>query len=534
AIPFFKRLIRYVLVPMGYNTVYLEFAGGMRFDSHPKISEAWLEGNKKADEGLWPPVPHGSMVAGGDLLEKSEVRDLIEFMKSYGLEVIPEVQSLGHVQYITMAYPEIAETQEDKDDKKDIDLKKEDTPPSEFYHGSYCPSNDMSYKIIFDIIDEIVDVVEPERYVHMGHDEVYVIGTCPVCKKEDPAHLLARHLNALHAHLAKKGLKMMIWADMLQNVTKYKTPAAIDMIPKDIVLLDFIWYFHTDKDIEDHLLSHGFEVIMGNMYSSHYPRFESRIRKGGMIGAEVSTWKRVDEYNLGFEGKIYDFLYSGNMLWSKDYKEDFRYSYDEIITGFMPYIRERLSAKGHPSLDEEARGVNISLPKPDKNDIVPYELMEAIDGIMDTKYMQVATLDNPITISIDDRFDSIKFYHTASKNAERIPWEDPIETGRYIISYEDGTKIIVPIEYGTNIYAWNKRANMPITKPYYRHQGYVGTYFADPFIRANTRDGEDVSIFAYEWVNPHREKSITSIELVKSGDTDSFVILGAIKGYRLA
>ncbi|GAF95211.1 unnamed protein product, partial [marine sediment metagenome] len=34
-----------------------------------------------------------------------------------------------------------------------------------------------------------------------------------------------------------------------------------------------------------------------------------------MIGAEVSTWSRGNEHTLGSRGKIYDFIYSANMMW---------------------------------------------------------------------------------------------------------------------------------------------------------------------------------------------------------------------------
>ena len=61
-IPFVKRLIRYVLAPMRMNTLFLEFAAGMRFDRRPEINEAWLRANRKAALGEWPPVPHGDMV----------------------------------------------------------------------------------------------------------------------------------------------------------------------------------------------------------------------------------------------------------------------------------------------------------------------------------------------------------------------------------------------------------------------------------------------------------------------------------------
>ena len=118
------------------------------------------------------------MVAGGELLEKDEVKDLAEYARSFGFEIVPEVQSFGHVQYITYAHPEIAETAESVHDKK-MDTRLADQPPSTFYHHSYCPLHEKSYEIIYDIIDEVIEAARPERYVHMGHDEIYQIGICP-------------------------------------------------------------------------------------------------------------------------------------------------------------------------------------------------------------------------------------------------------------------------------------------------------------------------------------------------------------------
>jgi len=62
---------------------------------------------------------------------------------------------------------------------------------------------------------------------------------------------------------------MMIWGDMLQDKTPYMTYPARERLPRDIVLLVFIWYFHFDTDMEDHLLPHGYDVVMGKLYSSH-------------------------------------------------------------------------------------------------------------------------------------------------------------------------------------------------------------------------------------------------------------------------
>ncbi|MBQ8641910.1 MAG: family 20 glycosylhydrolase [Clostridia bacterium] len=287
-IPFLKKLLKTILIPYHYNQLIMEFAGGMRFDSHPEISEAWLEGNRKAKAGEIPEFPHGSMNSGGELLEKDEVRDFCDYARALGFELIPEVQSFGHVQYITYAHPDIAETDESVAERQ-MDTRNTDQPPSTYYHHSYCPQNPKSYEIIYDLIDEIVDVVKPPRFVHMGHDEIYQVGLCPKCKDVPHDRLYEMHVTAMHDYLAKKGLRMMIWADMMQPTEKYKTYPAIERLPRDIVLLDFIWYFHFDLDMEDHLLPYGYDVVMGNLYSSHYPRYESRAAKERMIGGQVST-----------------------------------------------------------------------------------------------------------------------------------------------------------------------------------------------------------------------------------------------------
>ena len=236
---FAKRFVKYVLSPMGYNMIIMELAGGMEFQSHPEINKAVEEAFVKGAKGEWPLFPHKE--AGmGKTVKQETMKDFVRYCRSFGIDVIPEIQSLGHVQFMTIAHPDIAERPEKEEEKEKIDERQADIPPNEFYGHSYCPSNPRSYEILFDLIDEIIDVFQPREYVHMGHDEVYQIGVCPVCKDKNPAELFAQDINRIYEYLKTKGLKMMIWADMLKPVTKYKTWAALDMIPKYILLIDFI------------------------------------------------------------------------------------------------------------------------------------------------------------------------------------------------------------------------------------------------------------------------------------------------------
>lgn len=497
---FAKRLIKYLLSPMGYNHIIMEIAGAMRFEDHPEINEAFLEANRRAAAGEWPPFPHGS-VGGKQVVEQDAVRDLCAYARSFGIEIIPEIQSLGHVQFMTQAYPEIAERPEDAPTYEATDERLADVPPNQFYAHCYCPSNPQSYEILFDLIDEIVAVFQPKEYVHMGHDEVYQIGVCPICRERDPADLFAEDVLCIHDYLASMGLKMMIWSDMLQPVTKYKTPSAISMIPQDVMMLDFIWYFHLDKDIEDNLLSRGFEVIAGNMYSSHYPRYESRIRKPGMRGAQVSAWVPTEEEALAREGKLYDFLYSAQMLWSDSYTSHARYSYDRIISDLLPGLRQQLRKVSYPTLGDCRETVLL------------------YNGEYDP-----ACAEYGAELDVDGCFDSLVIEHTAARPHHRVPWVALEVLGHYAVTYEDGEEMLIPVTYGGNVSHYARRHHQPFTHPYYRHNGYTTSWETDG-IEEWTDEGERVTLYRFEWINPRPDMAITKLEYrpANEGEEEIFV-----------
>ncbi|MCL2518418.1 MAG: beta-N-acetylhexosaminidase [Oscillospiraceae bacterium] len=512
-IPFFKRLIKYLLVPMKYNTLFIEVAAGMRYDSHPEINEVWMKACADSKLDLCPVPGHRDMIANNPVLEKSEVREIVEYAESFGLEVIPEIQSLSHVQYITLSHPEIGEVSgQFVENEEGENLFVADIVPHEEYPSCYCPSNPKSYEIILDLTNEILEVFKPKRYVHMGHDEVYRIGVCPICKDKDPAELFAYDINLFHSFLKERGLKMMIWGDMLQDVTNYKTPPAIDMIPKDIIMLDFIWYFNFGLDIEDHLLKHGFEVIMGNMYSSHYPRFKSRAAKPGIIGAQVSTWVSNNEYDLAYEGKMYDLLYSAGMMWTHGYEVNCRRSYDLVVRKFIPDLRLKL--RNQTPYDYEqvpllAADEQIVVASPANAYASTIEVTFKVNGINAAGF-----------------FDAIEFTHASLTNVERKFFSKLIKIGEYEIKYTDGCYETIDVEYGGNICEVNRPHAEPMPQEYYRHEGYIGTYLADPV------EIDDGTLYRFTWDNPYPEKEIACVKIRGCGNHDAEILLYEVNGLR--
>lgn len=511
-IDYVRRLMRYVLLPMRYNVIFLEFAGGMRFDRHPEISEGWLEAIKKADAGLQPYMPHSDKVSWRTLLEKDDVRRLVGYIKELGFALVPEVQSLGHVQYITYAHPELAE----RDEETFGEVIRGEANPSNFYAHSYCPSNPKCYEIMYDIIDEIVEVTEPDGYVHMGHDEVYQLGLCPKCREKSRGALYADHIIAMHGYLAKKGLKMMIWCDMLHPHRNADSDAA--RLPKDIVMLDFIWYFRPDSDIENNILKYGFPVAVGNLYSSHYTRPRSRLTKEGMVGGQVSMWIIADEEIHGRNGKLWEMMYLSEMLWNiEGYDGTNRKSYTKLLAEkIQPRTRDALRGKLRPGGYEQTR-----LAAEGNAERLPRELLALCP---DAKNAEGAA------VAVGGAFDRLIFEHATLYPNKREVWKDHVLVGKYLVEYEDGRAEAVEVRYAQNVMCYKSGYGTPKHGQYYNHFGYVGTWFADPAVEGKTEGGEDLCVTGYVWENPHPDVPIARITYKRDENDFCRLVLTGIRG----
>ena len=509
---FTKRFFRDILLPLGYNTLFVQIIASMEFEKHPELNEAWRRELAKN-----PKFPHYYMGCDGESISKKEVAELMDYAHELGFEIIPEVQSLGHVQWMTIAHPEIAEMVTEA--KNVDDTRNEDERPALQYHHCYCPSNEKSYELLFDVMDEIIEVTKPRRFVHIGHDEVYYMGLCDKCKDTPHDILFARDVNRIYNHLKELGYRTMMWSDMIQPVTKYQTPAAIKMLPRDIVMLDFIWYFHLDKDIEENLYPEGYEVMVGNLYSSHFPRYRKRIESENLHGGEVSSWCQVDEYRMGKKGKFWDLTYTAEMLWNPyNYEDDMRTVFSHVIGKYLQptqrdLIHGRFSPKGYNYTD-------YTLPAGEKCGI-PEELLSAFPA---------AIIADGSTVKLGAKHERLLIKHTTLRREMRMPWQELILSGEYTVKYADGTEEIIRAEYAGGVQHYDRFYGDPLPEALHRHTGYVGTWFSDPVYEGKTKCGENLLVTALVWENPNPDKEISEISYKSAENDISEVILVGILG----
>ena len=549
----FKRIID-CMAFMKMNTVILEVGGGMEYERHPEINRGWEKFCKITDnmpgidgtrsfqgaDMYWKDSLHTEL-CGGSYLTKKEVRDIVEYCRERGMEVIPEVQALSHAYYLTMFHPEIAELEDD------------------LFPDTYCPNNEESYKLYFEIAEEVLEVFEPKT-VSIGHDEIRVMGWCDKCKDISAHELVGRDVCRLHDFYASHGVRIAMWAESAQTFISskgsrigaddyervdafgryYKLPAtykSIDMLPNDILMLD--WYHSTGPKSEECFDERGFEVIYGNFYGSLFGEFDIRSKRGCIRGAEVSTWCPPTEEILASDGILFEFMFSSQILWDANYDNS---KYEQVIDSvraLAPYLRA--INRGEPSRFASAKALSpVYLASGDKlcGEIdlekanIPDEKLNSLLSPFG-KVSGYSTDEGIMVIKKEFKADSLLFLHNCKKEAAFTPsyyFRDPRQRGllSYAIRYEDGDVECVNVYYGTEVGAdcmdySRKRSgeeqgleiDMEIkegsnpTLPCYYSQVHPWT----PSLTYNTTPiiNDGTAVFAYEWKNPHPDKKIVKI-----------------------
>ncbi|MCP5102703.1 MAG: family 20 glycosylhydrolase [bacterium] len=163
------------LAEMGLNVIVLEVDYNFDFQSHPELRSP------------------------GQVMTKEDARRLVKICETHGIRLIPEFQCVAHQSWEEETFPLL------------IKYPHFDLTPGAFpdNKGIYCREWDVTnpevYKIVFKLMDEIIDAFEADAF-HVGMDEVFLLGAeeSPSTKGKDPGELFAEAVNDIYGHLVKK------------------------------------------------------------------------------------------------------------------------------------------------------------------------------------------------------------------------------------------------------------------------------------------------------------------------------------------
>ncbi|HUM65749.1 MAG TPA: family 20 glycosylhydrolase, partial [Chitinophagaceae bacterium] len=188
----FNLFIEKELAPRHINTLILRVDFNYQFVSHPELRDS-------------------------SALSKDQVKKIVSVCKKNNIRIIPQINLLGHQSWHTRThnllrvYPEF-------DENPEVKMPETYKWPNadSLYCKSYCPLHPGVHKVVFALVDEIVDAFEADAF-HAGMDEVFYIGNpkCPRCGGKDKAALFAGEVTRIRDHLARSGKELWIWGDRL-------------------------------------------------------------------------------------------------------------------------------------------------------------------------------------------------------------------------------------------------------------------------------------------------------------------------------
>jgi len=266
------------LAGMGINVLFPEMNYDFAYDSHPELRSA-------------------------NPITKANVGKLVQVCREHKVRLIPQFQCLGHQSWaettfpLLIQYPEFDETPGQFPDNKGI------------YCRSWCPQHPGVNPIIFALFDELLETFEADA-LHVGMDEVFLIGSkhCPRCKGLDKAYLFARAVNDCYTHLVReRGVEMLMWGDRLLDgaATGYGeweaamngTHPAVDLIPKDIIQVDWHYTKRSAYPSIPFFLEKGFRVLPGGWREVEATQALYAYAQGfadkRMLGHLFTTWGAV-------------------------------------------------------------------------------------------------------------------------------------------------------------------------------------------------------------------------------------------------
>jgi len=207
-----KRIVGQ-LAGWGFNAIVMELENKFRFRNHPMISH--------------PSAP-----------TETELQEMLEAMRAKGIEVIPLIQTLGHAEYV-LTKPGYEQFRVAPD-----------------VEAVYDPMSDKAKALIKDLIDDAIDRLKPKRFFHVGGDETHGLEKSEagkaIIEKEGVGGLYLRHMLPILEHVRSRGLRPMIWCDIL-----LAHPEVVERVPRDTVICDWDYWTGGFRTHQTHVWGQG-------------------------------------------------------------------------------------------------------------------------------------------------------------------------------------------------------------------------------------------------------------------------------------
>ena len=248
---------------------------------------------------------------------KEEIARLVGIGRDLGITLVPQLNVFGHAPAARGCA--LKHTV--------LDFHPEYEPLFEPGGWNWCLSNPETQRVLRELIVELHDDFGTPPFFHLGCDEAQP-PTCPECRKRPYGELVCEHIAGLANFLGKRGVRAMIWHDMLldradprwEGFVRHGSPLTAtlaDTLPKDVIVCDWQYSYGDMKEARKdwptigYFKEKGFDVAgcPWMNYNAMKPMADYIANIGG-FGLIETTW-----HHLRGDDWIRMYRYAASAAW---------------------------------------------------------------------------------------------------------------------------------------------------------------------------------------------------------------------------
>ncbi|XP_019398245.1 PREDICTED: hexosaminidase D [Crocodylus porosus] len=198
----------------------------------------------------------------------SEIKEILNVAKLHKLEVIPLVQTFGHMEFV-LKHKEFSHLREVK-----------------AFPNALNPHKEESQLLVRKMIDQVVALHDGLQWFHIGCDEVYYLGDGEESKQwlqqqeNNPEKLFLSHVKAVASFIASSypTVKPIVWDDMLRGINdETLTESGVPELVEPM-----IWDYAEDIDVDSKVL------LIEKYHKCNFPKLWFASAFKGATGANQS------------------------------------------------------------------------------------------------------------------------------------------------------------------------------------------------------------------------------------------------------
>uniref|UniRef100_A0A8C0WF95 Hexosaminidase D n=1 Tax=Castor canadensis TaxID=51338 RepID=A0A8C0WF95_CASCN len=191
-------------------------------------------------EDMFPYEGHLRLLRAKHAYSPSEVAEILHLAKLNELEVIPLVQTFGHMEFV-LKHAEFAHLRE-----------------VVHFPNTLNPHEAESLALVGAMTDQILELHKGARWLHIGCDEVYYLGEGEASRQwlqqrqNSHAKLCLSHVRAVASHVLAQhpGTTPLVWDDMLRDIPQDQlTVSGVPQLVEPV-----LWDYGADLDVHSKVL----------------------------------------------------------------------------------------------------------------------------------------------------------------------------------------------------------------------------------------------------------------------------------------